>query len=98
MTREAAVTTSAALAPSRGQTQPAPSASSRTAYHTIAIGNINVFYREAGPRGAQTFLLLHGYRRDVPDAEVHVLDAGHFALDEKVDELAAHIRSFLGKQ
>jgi pimeloyl-ACP methyl ester carboxylesterase len=23
------------------------------------------------------------YRRDVPDAEVHVLDAGHFALDER---------------
>jgi hypothetical protein len=34
----------------------------------------------------------------VPDAEVHVLDAGHFALDERVDEIAAHIRSFLGKQ
>jgi hypothetical protein len=41
---------------------------------------------------------LHGYRRDVLDAEVHVLDAGHFAFDEKVDEIAAHMRSFLGKQ
>jgi hypothetical protein len=26
------------------------------------------------------------YRRDVPNAEVHVLDAGHFALDTKADE------------
>ena len=29
------------------------------------------------------------YQRDVPDAEVHVLDAGHFALDEKVGEAAS---------
>ena len=35
------------------------------------------------------------YRRDVPDAEVHILDAGHFALDEKVNEIAELIGSFL---
>ena len=35
------------------------------------------------------------YRRDVPDAEVHVLDAGHFALDVKADEIAALTRDFL---
>jgi pimeloyl-ACP methyl ester carboxylesterase len=35
------------------------------------------------------------YKRDVPDAEVHVLDAGHFALDEKVDEVAALMIDFL---
>ena len=35
------------------------------------------------------------YRRDVPDAEVHILEAGHFALDEKVDEAATLIRAFL---
>ncbi len=29
------------------------------------------------------------YRKDVPTAEVHVLDAGHFALDTKSDEIAA---------
>jgi len=34
-------------------------------------------------------------RRDVPDAEVHVLDAGHFALDVKADEIAALTRDFL---
>jgi pimeloyl-ACP methyl ester carboxylesterase len=38
------------------------------------------------------------FRRDVPDAEVHILDAGHFALDEKVDEIAALMRTFLAKQ
>jgi pimeloyl-ACP methyl ester carboxylesterase len=35
------------------------------------------------------------YRKDVPDAEVHVLDAGHFALDTKADEIAALVRGFL---
>ncbi len=35
------------------------------------------------------------YRRDVPSAEVHVLDAGHFALDTATDEIAAHITTFL---
>lgn len=37
------------------------------------------------------------YKRDVPDADVHILDAGHFALDEKVDEIAALTLAFLGK-
>jgi pimeloyl-ACP methyl ester carboxylesterase len=37
------------------------------------------------------------YRRDLPDAEVHILDAGHFALDEKVDEIAALMLVFLNK-
>ncbi|MHB9836511.1 alpha/beta fold hydrolase [Paraburkholderia terrae] len=35
------------------------------------------------------------YRRDLPKAEIHVLDAGHFALDEKPDEIAELIRGFL---
>ena len=36
-----------------------------------------------------------GYRKDVPNAGVHVLDAGHFALDTKADEIAALVRAFL---
>jgi pimeloyl-ACP methyl ester carboxylesterase len=35
------------------------------------------------------------YRRDVPDAEVHVLDAGHFALDTAADEIASFVRAFM---
>ncbi len=38
------------------------------------------------------------YKRDVPDAEVHLLDAGHFALDEKVDEIALLMMAFLEKR
>jgi pimeloyl-ACP methyl ester carboxylesterase len=37
------------------------------------------------------------YQRDLPKAEVHVLEAGHFALYEKPDEIAALIRDFLGR-
>ncbi len=36
------------------------------------------------------------YRKDVPDAEVYVLDAGHFALDTNADEIAALVKRFLG--
>lgn len=35
------------------------------------------------------------YRRDLPDARVHLLDAGHFALDERLDEAAALVLGFL---
>jgi pimeloyl-ACP methyl ester carboxylesterase len=35
------------------------------------------------------------YRKDVPNAEVHVLDAGHFALDTKADEIAELVRRFM---
>jgi pimeloyl-ACP methyl ester carboxylesterase len=35
------------------------------------------------------------YRKDVPNARVHVLDAGHFALDTKADEIAALVHEFM---
>jgi pimeloyl-ACP methyl ester carboxylesterase len=38
------------------------------------------------------------YRKDVPNAEVYVFDAGHFALDTKGDEIAALIRAFMQTQ
>ena len=37
------------------------------------------------------------FRRDLPDAEIHLLDAGHFALDEQNDEIARLILAFLSK-
>lgn len=43
------------------------------------------------PQGAESF------RRDVPDAEVHLIDAGHFTLEAHLDEVAAIIRRFLAK-
>jgi len=35
------------------------------------------------------------YLRDLPDAELHLLDAGHFALEEHTELIAERIRSFL---
>jgi pimeloyl-ACP methyl ester carboxylesterase len=38
------------------------------------------------------------YRQDRPDADIHVLDAGHFALDEQPELIADLIRAFLQHQ
>jgi pimeloyl-ACP methyl ester carboxylesterase len=38
------------------------------------------------------------YHKDVPNAEVYVLDAGHFALDTKADEIASLVREFMKTQ
>jgi pimeloyl-ACP methyl ester carboxylesterase len=43
------------------------------------------------PAGAEA------YRREVPDAEVHLLDTGHFALETHVDEIAERMRAFLAR-
>jgi len=36
------------------------------------------------------------FGRDVPDAEIHLLNASHFALDEEVQAIAALMHRFLG--
>jgi pimeloyl-ACP methyl ester carboxylesterase len=38
------------------------------------------------------------YKHDLPDAEIHLLDAGHFALDEKTDEIASRMIDFLQRR
>jgi pimeloyl-ACP methyl ester carboxylesterase len=37
------------------------------------------------------------YRKDVPNAEVHILDAGHFALDEQPGEIIRLSKAFLDR-
>ncbi|CAM5533134.1 alpha/beta fold hydrolase [Streptomyces tanashiensis] len=44
-----------------------------------------------GPAGAEAFA------RDLPDAEIHLLDAGHFALETHGEEIAGLVRDFLGR-
>lgn len=44
-----------------------------------------------GPEGA------HAFRRDLPDAEVHLLDTGHFALETHLEEIADLMRDFLDR-
>jgi len=44
-----------------------------------------------GPDGARAF------QRDLPDAEIHLLDSGHFALESHLDEITGRIRAFLAR-
>ena len=44
-----------------------------------------------GPDGARAFA------RDLPDAEIHLLDAGHYALETSGEEIAGLVRDFLGR-
>jgi pimeloyl-ACP methyl ester carboxylesterase len=44
-----------------------------------------------GPDGARAFA------RDLPDAEIHLLDAGHYALETSGEEIAALVRGFLDR-
>ncbi|GHE80584.1 MULTISPECIES: alpha/beta fold hydrolase [Streptomyces] len=44
-----------------------------------------------GPAGAQAFA------RDAKDAEVHLVDGGHFLLESHLDVVAGHLRAFLGR-
>jgi pimeloyl-ACP methyl ester carboxylesterase len=38
------------------------------------------------------------YLRDLPDAELHLLDTGHFALEDKADVMVPLIRDFLARR
>jgi pimeloyl-ACP methyl ester carboxylesterase len=38
------------------------------------------------------------YKRDLPEAEVHFLDTGHFALETHANDIAGYIRDFLGRK
>ncbi len=40
----------------------------------------------------------HPYLRDLPDAELHLLDSGHFALEDRLSEMAPLIHDFLDRK
>ncbi|MFF2518140.1 alpha/beta fold hydrolase [Streptomyces sp. NPDC058086] len=44
-----------------------------------------------GPDGARAF------QRDLPDAEIHLLESGHFALESHLEEITGYIRDFLAR-
>jgi pimeloyl-ACP methyl ester carboxylesterase len=44
-----------------------------------------------GPAGALAFT------DDAPDAEIHLLDGGHFLLESELDTTASYVRGFLGR-
>ncbi len=62
------------------------------------------YFREHQPRtlivwGAKDEIFpaagAHPYKRDLKDVEIHLLDTGHFALEEDGDVIAKQIRNFL---
>jgi pimeloyl-ACP methyl ester carboxylesterase len=52
-------------------------------------GNGDPFFSPAGA---------HAFRADVPDAEIHLFDTGHFALETDGPAIAALIRNFLDRK
>ncbi|MEU6752342.1 alpha/beta hydrolase [Spirillospora sp. NPDC046719] len=54
----------------------------------IVWGRGDPFFTEPGARA---------YLRDVPDAELHVLDTGHFALEDRLPEIAPLVAGFLDR-
>ncbi|MFD5057828.1 MULTISPECIES: alpha/beta fold hydrolase [unclassified Streptomyces] len=44
-----------------------------------------------GPAGAEAF------STDLPNAEIHLLESGHFALESHLEPITEHIRDFLGR-
>lgn len=55
----------------------------------IAWGRHDVYFTEAGARA---------YQRDVPDAELHLLDASHFALETHGAQIAGLMLEFLDRR
>lgn len=55
----------------------------------IVWGKNDVIFPEPGA---------HPYLRDLPAAEMHILDSGHFALEDKLDVMAPLIRDFLDRK
>lgn len=54
----------------------------------IVWGKNDVIFPEEGA---------HPYLKDLPDAELHILDTGHFALEDKLDEIAPLMNDFLDR-
>lgn len=54
----------------------------------ITWGKKDPFFTEAGARA---------YLKDLPKAELHLLDTGHFALEDHSGEIAQHIHNFIHK-
>src|ERR1700726_1838707 len=64
----------------------------------------NEYFRTSQPRTLilwgknDPFFTIEGakaYQRDLPKAELHLLDTGHFALEEEGDFIAERIKAFL---
>ena len=55
----------------------------------ILWGENDIFFTPEGGRA---------YLRDLPEAELHMLDSGHFAAEDSLDEIVTHIKRFHAEQ
>ncbi|WP_196941169.1 alpha/beta fold hydrolase [Sphingobacterium pedocola] len=68
---------------------------------TINVDGVNIFYREAGDSRWGKYDVYfdvaeaHCYEKDLPEAETHILEGGHMALETNFDEVLDLIRNFL---
>jgi hypothetical protein len=61
-------------------------------YQATAFGNLGAYDTSFTVAGGEA------YKKDNPRAEVHILDAGHFALDLKPKEIIRLTKDFLARQ
>jgi len=61
----------------------------RPAARTVPV----IYYKKENIDGVDVF-----YLRDLPAAELHLLDSGHFALEDQLDVMAPLIRDFLDRE
>ena len=68
---------------------------------------VQVWFREYSPPtlivwGKNDYIFpadgAHPYKRDLPEAEFHLLDTGHFALEDQLDTMVPLIRDFLSRK
>lgn len=75
--------------------------------HNVALyPRFQAFFREVQPPtlivwGANDAIFpaegAKAFKRDLPNAELHLLDTGHFALEDKADEIILLMRDFLSR-
>lgn len=66
----------------------------RVHHHRIDVDGVEVFYRESVPDyepGARAYLT------DLPEAELHLFDTGHFALEDHLPQIASLIAAYLDR-
>ena len=86
--RESSSTCSTTIAPTSRSTRASRGSSGAPATDADRLGRERHHLPAAGARA---------FLRDLPEAELHLLDSGHFALEDKGDEIVALMRDFLGR-
>jgi hypothetical protein len=72
-----------------------------TSYKSVMVDGLSIFYREIGNPTNPKLLLLHGfpssshqYAYARPNAEMHRLNSGYFAMEDCLEEISNNIARF----